>query len=356
MDGVRVADLVKTFGGRPVLDRVSCAAAAGGFLILLGPSGCGKSTLLRIIAGLESQDAGQVFIGEQEVSHLDPRERDVAMVFQSYALYPHLSVADNLAFGLRVRGAPKAEIAARVNEAARLLGLEELLARRPRQLSGGQRQRVAMGRAMVREPRLFLFDEPLSNLDARLRGEMRLELIRLHRRLGTTTVYVTHDQVEAMTLGDRVVILAQGRVQQDGAPQEVYDRPANEFVAGFIGSPPMNLWAGEVSHTGESPLFRSREGLELALPPRYANLPPGPATLGVRPEHLRPGPGAWRARVELVERLGGEAVLYLAAGGTSLTAAVPAGTLPTPGEELDLTPEPTRLHLFREGQRWEPED
>ncbi|MFH1036291.1 MAG: sn-glycerol-3-phosphate ABC transporter ATP-binding protein UgpC [Pseudomonadota bacterium] len=344
------------FGQEKVLDDVSLAVEDGQLAVILGPSGCGKSTLLRLVAGLERQDRGRVFIGGQEVSGLSPRQRDVAMVFQSYALYPHLSVADNLAFGLKVRRAPRPEIRRLVDEAAAMLGLEGLLQRKPRELSGGQRQRVAIGRAIVRRPRLFLFDEPLSNLDARLRGEMRLELNRLHRRLGTTMLYVTHDQVEAMTLGQRIVILAQGRVEQIGGPRDIYERPASLFVAGFIGSPPMNFLEARVAAGPRELVLRCPEAnLELDPPPGFA-APEGLAlTLGIRPEDLLPAPhGMLRAELEVMERLGPENLLHLRRRDVSLVAKVPPEFQASPGQILSLDIRPGRVHLFRDGRRWEP--
>ena len=259
MASLTLENIGKAFDGQMVLDGVNLQQSDGGFLVLLGPSGCGKSTLLSIIAGLIPQDRGRVLLDGRAVDHLAPAQRDVAMVFQSYALYPHMSVAENLSFGLRMRREHREEIQRRVQEAARLLGLEELLERRPSQLSGGQRQRVAMGRALVRRPALFLLDEPLSNLDARLRSRVRLELKDLHARTGHTMIYVTHDQVEAMTLGDRVAVLHRGRVRQVGAPAEIYSRPADTFVAGFIGSPEMNLLAGRVEIGRDGPAFRGAD-------------------------------------------------------------------------------------------------
>ena len=353
--GLRLEGLGKRLGGVAVLDRVSLTAAPGELVVILGPSGCGKSTLLRLVAGLEEADAGRILIGDQEVSRLSPRERDVAMVFQSYALYPHLDVAGNLGFGLKVRGAPRAEIAQRVAEVAELLDLGELLRRRPAQLSGGQRQRVAIGRAIARRPRLFLFDEPLSNLDARLRGQMRVELMRLHRRLGVTTLYVTHDQVEALTLGSQVVVLARGQVQQIGPPAEIDARPANLFVAGFVGSPPMNFLAGRVELAEGGPGLRCPEAeLTLALPAWLADQAGAELVLGVRPEGLVLGADGFAARLELVERVGGEAWLHLARGRQVWVARAPAPPWPAPGETLRLALAPGAAHYFRAGQRLEP--
>ncbi|MCP4810585.1 MAG: sn-glycerol-3-phosphate ABC transporter ATP-binding protein UgpC [Proteobacteria bacterium] len=287
LDGIQ-----KSYGDTQVLDRVDCQVADGEFLVLVGPSGCGKSTLLRCIAGLEEISAGELKIDDKRMNEVAPRDRDVAMVFQSYALYPHMTVRENMAFGLKVRGTPKAEIAARVGEASTMLGLDDLLDRLPKAMSGGQRQRVAMGRAIVRRPKVFLFDEPLSNLDAALRGQMRVELKRLHRDLDATIVYVTHDQVEALTLADRILVLNQGVVQQLGTPQELFDTPANRFVAGFIGSPPMNF-LDEEDHT-----------------------------LGVRPNDVlfQPETGGMEARVDVVEHLGWEVHVHLTLSGRPLTA------------------------------------
>ena len=354
-----VDNLSKSFGRVPVLRGVSFSVPQGGFTIVLGPSGCGKSTLLRLVAGLEEPDGGDIRLGGRSVLGLAPRRRDVAMVFQSYALYPHLSVRENLAFPLRMRKAPQEEIARRVSQAARLLGLEELLERRPRQLSGGQRQRVAIGRALVREPALFLFDEPLSNLDARLRGEMRLELARLHRRLGATMVYVTHDQVEAMTLGRRIVVLHQGVVQQEGTPREVYARPANLFVAGFIGTPEINLVPGVVEAERDGVWLRVGAGsagwrLELAAVP--ASWAGRELVVGIRPEDLHPGRGELRARLELIERLGGESILHLRRGEVSLRARAPADFPARVGELVSLEAQAGRFHYFAEGRRVEPGD
>src|SRR6186713_348542 len=281
MASVAIRDVRKAFGATSVIHGVDISIGDGEFVVLVGPSGCGKSTLLRMIAGLENITAGEIRIGERVVNHVPPKERDVAMVFQNYALYPHMTVADNMAFSMKLRGAPKNEIDERVNRAAAILGLSQLLQRFPRQLSGGQRQRVAMGRAIVRDPQVFLFDEPLSNLDAKLRVQMRTEIKELHQRLKTTTIYVTHDQIEAMTMADKIVVMRDGRIEQVGAPLELFDRPANLFVAGFIGSPSMNLLKGVV---------RKGDKVEIAgtLFPIAAGsaAKEGQAVVyGVRPEH-----------------------------------------------------------------------
>lgn len=292
MATLSLTGIQKSYGDTRVLQQVDCQVSDGEFLVLVGPSGCGKSTLLRCIAGLEEISQGELQIDGRRMNDVAPRDRDVAMVFQSYALYPHMTVRENMAFGLKVRGTPKAEIASRVAEASAMLGLDELLDRLPKAMSGGQRQRVAMGRAIVRRPKVFLFDEPLSNLDAALRGQMRVELKRLHRDLDATIVYVTHDQVEALTLADRILVLNQGVVQQLGTPQELFDTPANRFVAGFIGSPPMNFLE-ESDHT-----------------------------LGVRPNDVvfQPEAGGMDARVDVVEHLGWEIHVHLTLAGRPLTA------------------------------------
>lgn len=347
MADLRIENLSKSYGSERVLDEVSLQVPDGGFSIILGPSGCGKSTLLRLVAGLDQQDQGGIFIDGREVSALAPKERDVAMVFQSYALYPHMSVAQNMAFPLKMRGLAKAQIEVKVREAAGLLGLDQLLNRKPKELSGGQRQRVAIGRALVREPALFLFDEPLSNLDAQLRGGMRVELSRLHGRLGATMVYVTHDQVEAMTLGQEIVVLAQGRVQQVGPPQEIYDHPANLFVAGFIGSPAINLLQGVVQKGAEGPYLEcAQSDLMLPLPGQAVIWDGRSITLGIRPENISIGPGPLSGEVELVERIGAESVLHIRRDGLSLRVRVGPDLEARPGERLQLLPDPKAYLLF----------
>ncbi len=302
MSAVEIRDVRKSYGHHDVLHGVSIDIPDGEFVALVGPSGCGKSTLLRMIAGLEEITSGEIAIGDRVVNDYAPKDRDIAMVFQNYALYPHMNVAQNMAFALKQRGYPRSEIETRVADAARILGLETLLDRKPRALSGGQRQRVAMGRAIVRHPQVFLFDEPLSNLDAKLRVQMRSELKELHQRLGTTTVYVTHDQIEAMTLADRVVVMNSGRVEQVGPPLALYDRPNSLFVAAFIGSPPMNFLAGTVNAAGELVLG---DGTSLAVP--GSALHAGQAiTVGIRPEHLDLAPAGWPASVSVVEPTGSE--------------------------------------------------
>jgi len=325
------------------------------FVVLVGPSGCGKTTRLRMIAGLEEITSGEIRIGARVVNDLPPMDRDIAMVFQNYALYPHKSVYANMAFGLQMRKFPKDEIEKRVKQAAGILGIEPLLQRKPRQLSGGQRQRVALGRAIVRHPQLFLFDEPLSNLDAKLRVQMRVELKRLHERLETTAIYVTHDQVEAMTLGDRVVVMKDGVVQQVGEPLELYGNPANRFVAGFIGSPAMNFAEVTIAESGGG-LWAETAGIRVRIPSaRVGALRPHTgkrATLGVRPEALRiangsdPGDYVCEATVDVVEPLGSEILLNLTAGANEFVARVdPAVTVKT-HERVRLAFDPARLHFF----------
>jgi len=325
------------------------------FVVLVGPSGCGKTTTLRMVAGLESITSGHISIDDKVVNELPPMDRDIAMVFQNYALYPHMSVYDNMAFGLKMRKFDKGEIGKRVQEAAEILGIEQLLKRKPRQLSGGQRQRVALGRAIVRHPQVFLFDEPLSNLDAKLRVQMRVELKKLHERLGTTAIYVTHDQVEAMTLGDRVVVMRDGRVQQVGDPMELYNEPANRFVAGFIGSPAMNFV--EVRMTGESgAVWAETQGMRLKVPAplqaRLASYAGKAATLGIRPEdlHIAGGSDADESCldvvVEVVERLGSEILLDVAVGHNTMVASVEPTATAKVHEKLRLAINPARVHFF----------
>jgi multiple sugar transport system ATP-binding protein len=325
------------------------------FVVLVGPSGCGKTTTLRMVAGLESITGGQISIDEKVVNELAPMDRDIAMVFQNYALYPHMTVYDNMAFGLKMRKFDRGEIASRVREAADILGIQDLLKRKPRQLSGGQRQRVALGRAIVRHPQVFLFDEPLSNLDAKLRVQMRVELKKLHERLGTTAIYVTHDQVEAMTLGDRVVVMRDGRVQQVGDPMELYNEPANRFVAGFIGSPAMNFAAVRIAAENGS-LWAESEDLRIKVPApvaqRLGRYAATEVTLGVRPEDLRiAGDGdnrdlSFDAAIEVVERLGSEILLDVAAGSTSMVASVEPTVTAKVHERVRLAINPNRLHFF----------
>jgi multiple sugar transport system ATP-binding protein len=325
------------------------------FVVLVGPSGCGKTTTLRMVAGLESISSGQVLIGDTVVNELAPMDRDIAMVFQNYALYPHMSVYDNMAFGLKMRKVDRGEIKKRVYEAADILGIRDYLARKPRQLSGGQRQRVALGRAIVRHPQVFLFDEPLSNLDAKLRVQMRVELKKLHNRLNTTAVYVTHDQVEAMTLGDRVVVMRGGLVQQVGEPLELYNTPVNRFVAGFIGSPAMNFASVHVTN-GSGGLRAGNTGLAIEVPAevgaRLASYAGQDVILGVRPEDLEIANGSdppglcFEAMVEVVERLGAESLLDLQVGGQTMVAAVEPNVRAKRGDKLRFALRADRLHFF----------
>src|ERR1044071_2268969 len=305
MASVAIRDARKAFGSAHVIHGVDISIRAGEFVVLVGPSGCGKSTPLRMIAGLENITGGEIRIGDRVVNKLPPKERDVAMVFQNYALYPHMTVAANMAFSMKLRGAPKSEIDERVNRAAAILGLAQLLERFPRQLSGGQRQRVAMGRAIVRDPQEFFFDEPLSNLDAKLRVQMRTEIKELHQRLKTTTIYVTHDQIEAMTMADKIVVMHDGIVEQMGAPLDLYDNPSNLFVAAFIGSPAMNMLKGRIRMNG-SAAFEGPAGGALPL----AAAPPGsdgqPAVCGVRPEHFALADDGAEAEVQVIEPTGSE--------------------------------------------------
>ena len=330
MASITLSHILKTYGAgdkaNTVIHDLSAEIAHGEFVVIVGPSGCGKSTLLRMVAGLEDISGGTISIGERVVNDLEPAERDIAMVFQNYALYPHMSVFDNMAYGLKIAKVPVAEIKTRVDKAAAILELSQLLQRKPRELSGGQRQRVAMGRAIVRQPQVFLFDEPLSNLDAKLRAQTRLEIQKLHRELGITSLFVTHDQVEAMTLAQRMIVMNGGHMEQFGTPEEVYNRPASTFVASFIGSPPMNL----LQHAPGTP-----EG----------------QILGIRPEHLDITPeienGGWTLTVDTVELLGAERLVHARLGQESLTLrldeSVPA---PQPGSTFHATPRADRLHWF----------
>ncbi len=341
MAAITLEAVGKTYaGGVTAVHSIDLAIADGEFLVLVGPSGCGKSTLLRMVAGLETISAGQVTIGGRVVNEVEPADRDIAMVFQNYALYPHMTVRENLAYGLRNRKVAKAEIARRVDEAAQILEIGKFLDRKPKALSGGQRQRVAMGRAIVREPAAFLFDEPLSNLDAKLRVQMRGEIKQLQARLGTTSIYVTHDQLEAMTLAHRLVVLNHGRIEQVGTPLEVYRKPASTFVAAFIGSPAMNLLQAEVD---QGVVRVGTAALE--LPPGY-NLR-GPVTLGIRPETLRPvaaAPDALALKVGYVEELGAQRLVHGTVAGQGFVCAL--GTEVEVPEVLHVAPEPGALHLF----------
>jgi multiple sugar transport system ATP-binding protein len=352
MASVVIRDVRKSFGSTAVLHGVSVNINDGEFVVLVGPSGCGKSTLLRMIAGLENITAGEIRIGDRVVNNLPPKERDVAMVFQNYALYPHMTVAANMGFSLQLRGAPKQEIEQRVNRAAGILGLQPYLERYPRQLSGGQRQRVAMGRAIVRDPQVFLFDEPLSNLDAKLRVQMRTEIKELHQRLKTTTVYVTHDQIEAMTMADKIVVMHDGLVEQIGAPLELYDRPANLFVAGFIGSPAMNTLKGTVRANGKLE-FEGPAGVRLPLSGAPGNSDGRPAIYGVRPEHFTISDDGAEAEIVVVEPTGSETQVFAKLGGEEVVAVFRERHQFNPGDKVRLKPDPRLVHLFDDatGQR-----
>ena len=347
MASISIRDVVKRYGSgakaNQVIHGVSAEVADGEFIVIVGPSGCGKSTLLRMVAGLEEISGGQIAIGGRVVNDVEPSERDIAMVFQNYALYPHMSVFDNMAYGLKIAKLPLDEIKQRVDKAAKILEIGPFLQRKPRELSGGQRQRVAMGRAIVRQPAVFLFDEPLSNLDAKLRAQTRLEIQKLHRELGVTSLFVTHDQVEAMTLAQRMIVMNAGRMEQIGTPEEVYQRPATTFVAGFIGSPPMNLLRGQA------------DGSRFSVAGHSLNLPAaapraGDLILGLRPEHAElraAGPQGWPLQVEMVEMLGAERLVYARLGESLFTVRVDATLAPpSVGETLSVLMKPEHLHWF----------
>jgi sn-glycerol 3-phosphate transport system ATP-binding protein len=351
MATVEIRGVRKTYAGLPfeTIKGIDASVADGEFLVMLGPSGCGKSTLLRMVAGLETITEGEILIGGRVVNRLEPKDRDIAMVFQNYALYPHMSVYDNIAYGLRIRGLSKAAIEAKVQEAADLLELAPFLERKPRELSGGQRQRVAMGRAIVREPAVFLFDEPLSNLDAKLRTQMRVEIKRLQARLGATSLYVTHDQVEAMTLADRLMVMNAGETEQVGTPMQVYRHPASIFVAGFIGSPAMNFLRGRIAEGGAVEL----PGGERLMAGRAAGRAGQPVEIGIRPEHLElasevPAPKALHVTADLVEALGADTLVHarLAADGATLLARLPSNAAVRAGDRLTLVLQDGALHLF----------
>ena len=347
MASVAIRDVTKAFGAVEVIHGVSVTIADGEFVVLVGPSGCGKSTLLRMIAGLENITGGEIRIGDRVVNHLPPKARDIAMVFQNYALYPHMTVAANMAFSLKLRGAPKREIETRVRRAAEILGLQQLLDRYPRQLSGGQRQRVAMGRAIVRDPKVFLFDEPLSNLDAKLRVAMRTEIKELHQRLETTTVYVTHDQIEAMTMADKIVVMHDGRVEQIGAPLDLYDRPNNVFVAGFIGSPAMNFLRGSVRLNGVAE-FHGPNGVQLPLAAAPSGSDGRSVIYGVRPEHFTLADDGAEAEVHVVEPTGSELQVVAKLGGEEIIAVFRERHRFKPGQLIRLKPDARLVHLFDE--------
>jgi multiple sugar transport system ATP-binding protein len=346
MAAVALSAVRKSFGSTEVVHGVDVSIADGEFCVLVGPSGCGKSTLLRMIAGLEEISGGEVRIGERVVNRMAPKERDIAMVFQNYALYPHMTVYDNMAFSLKLAGLPADEVRGRTHDAAQILGLMDYLGRYPRQLSGGQRQRVAMGRAIVRKPQVFLFDEPLSNLDAKLRVSMRTEIKALHQRLTTTSIYVTHDQIEAMTMADKIVVMNAGKVEQIGSPLELYDNPANLFVAGFIGSPAMNFLRGKVNGGG----IAVGSGIDLPNPAR--GLEPGREVLvGVRPEHLAVDAGGVPAEVVVVEPTGADTQIFCRLAGTAVTAVVRERHAFHPGEAVRLKPQLTYLFDPSSGAR-----
>ncbi len=346
MASISLRNVVKRYGDGKhavqVIHGVDAEIADGEFIVIVGPSGCGKSTLLRMVAGLEEISGGEIAIGDRVVNQVEPADRDIAMVFQNYALYPHMSVYDNMAYGLKIAKVPKAEIDARVNKAAKILELSALLERKPRQLSGGQRQRVAMGRAIVRQPKVYLFDEPLSNLDAKLRAQTRIEIQKLHAELGTTSLFVTHDQVEAMTLAQRMIVMNAGVMEQIGTPVEVYSRPATIFVAGFIGSPPMNLVKGRASGSR----FEVEGGGVLTLP--VAAPRDGELILGLRPEHAEMGEGQpWALQVDVLEMLGAERLVYAKLGSQSFTLRID-GTLvpPAMGQTVQIGASAEHLHWF----------
>jgi multiple sugar transport system ATP-binding protein len=347
MAQVAIRGVGKRFGGTTVIHGVDIEIADGEFAVLVGPSGCGKTTLLRMIAGLEEITEGDILIGDRVVNRMPPKERDIAMVFQNYALYPHMTVRDNMSFSLRLADASKDEIDRRVARAADILGLGKLLDRYPRQLSGGQRQRVAMGRAIVRDPQVFLFDEPLSNLDAKLRVQMRTEIKELHQRLKTTSVYVTHDQIEAMTMADKIVVMKDGVVEQTGGPLDLYDHPANTFVAGFIGSPAMNLLPGTVQRQGGAFEAAFADGSRMPLAQNAAVREGQPIQYGIRPEHFAVGSaGGFAVEVVVVEPTGADTQIYCRFVDQEVTATIRDRTNVRAGERITLVPDAGRAHLF----------
>ncbi len=358
MAGVTLDHVSKRFQDVIAVNDLNLKILDREFLVLVGPSGCGKSTALRMIAGLEEISGGDIYIGERRVNDVAPKDRDIAMVFQSYALYPHMTVYDNMAFGLKLRKRPKDEIERRVKETAEILGLQNLLLRKPKQLSGGQRQRVALGRAIVREPQVFLMDEPLSNLDAKLRVQTRAELIKLHQRLQTTTIYVTHDQTEAMTMGHRIAVMRDGILQQLDTPQHLYDSPSNVFVAGFIGSPAMNFFSGQIASDGDGSVWVQTSGIKLRVPEDKASQLKAATSpdviFGVRPEHIhsrsevRDGKVGTSAnvKVSVVEPLGSEINTYLVADGQEFIARMDASVAPRPGENMEIVFDTSKLHVF----------
>jgi multiple sugar transport system ATP-binding protein len=353
MASVTIHSVRKNFGEVPILHGVDIQIPDGSFTVLVGPSGCGKSTLLRMIAGLEQVTGGEIRIGDRVVNDLPPKARDIAMVFQNYALYPHMTVRENMAFALQMAKQDKATIETKVARAAEILALGALLDRYPRQLSGGQRQRVAMGRAIVRDPQVFLFDEPLSNLDAKLRVAMRSEIKELHLRLKTTSVYVTHDQIEAMTMGDQIVVMRDGRIEQTGSPLDLYDRPANQFVAGFIGSPAMNFLPGTFRRNGSGAVVELKDGTQLQAP-AVAGADGQPIVFGTRPEHLKlSNAGGIPARVVVMEPTGMDTFIACRHEGIDLAAVFRERYDFAPGSTIHLVPDPQRAHLFdaHTGQR-----
>ena len=357
MASVSIAQVKKRFGTVEILHGVDIAIPDGSFTVLVGPSGCGKSTLLRMIAGLEEISAGEVCIGSQRVNDLPPKQRDIAMVFQNYALYPHMTVRDNMAFSLMLAKLDAATINSKVARAAEILGLGDLLQRYPRQLSGGQRQRVAMGRAIVRDPQVFLFDEPLSNLDAKLRVAMRTEIKELHQRLKTTSIYVTHDQIEAMTMGDQIVVMRDGRIEQTGSPLELYDRPANLFVAGFIGSPSMNFLPATLRRNGAGAEVELSDGTRVAAPRGSEGVDGQPVIFGTRPEHLALVDGGGgnvstaciATQIAVVEPTGADTFVVCRHGGKELSVVFHERHAFTPGSTIHLQPDTERAHLFDAG-------
>ena len=357
MAQVALRNIVKTFDRTPAVQGIDLDISDREFIVLVGPSGCGKSTTLRMIAGLEEATSGEIYIGDQLVNDVPPKDRDIAMVFQNYALYPHMTVFENMSFGLRLKKFPKPEIRERVQAAARILDITDLLDRRPKQLSGGQRQRVAMGRAIVRNPKVFLFDEPLSNLDAKLRVQMRTEIKKIHQTVTTTTVYVTHDQIEAMTLADRVVIMNGGRIDQIGTPHEVYHKPRTQFVAGFIGSPTMNFLPCRLVENGAGLTVRLSDWLALPVPAsreaRYRPRVGHELIFGLRPEHIRegrgdipPGMAAFEARLDVVEPMGMETMVYFLVDGVEVCGRVDPAAAGTVGEPMRLVADVNQMHLI----------
>ncbi|MFN2460151.1 MAG: ABC transporter ATP-binding protein [Candidatus Velthaea sp.] len=352
MASVTLRSVTKRFGDNVVVRDVTLEVLDREFLVFVGPSGCGKTTTLRMIAGLEAMSGGEIYIGDRLVNDVGPKDRDIAMVFQNYALYPHMNVYDNMAFGLQMRKIPKADIDRRVKDAAEILGLGALLKRKPKEMSGGQRQRVALGRAIVRHPAVFLMDEPLSNLDAKLRVQTRAEIVKLHQRVATTAIYVTHDQVEAMTMGHRIAVMKDGDVQQIGTPKQIYDTPANLFVAGFMGSPSMTFLDCRLTASGDD-LYATAPSFSVRIPrERGAMLAPardGALTLGIRPEDFMlsgNGAGTIPAVVEVVEPLGSEHVVYLSTGGQAMIARAPADATIAIGDNVNLGVNANRMHMF----------